>query len=236
MEQPRANESVGRLHSRLVYQRAYLAADGRFADLETATAALIERARALRMRQFESREDVVVHLARRKRADVVADGALRSAEADLLAGVARNRGHAGYQLLFGQRPMSVVVRLPLREEALAIRRIADLLDQVDFAALREKHQPLLWQAADELLAADDSLTQALAREALLASELTLFRLDVVRLFNTNYADILKAMPSDRQAVEQFFVRLGRRPRAADEPAGELDDDPADLPEAPAIPT
>jgi hypothetical protein len=206
---------LARLIDRAYFHHATLSAADAPAEQREAVQGWLDSALLLRTDQEGLRRRMLTAIARRERSDRRADQAISQLELAALGLVERRREDPRYVRLFHPRSLSALVRLPIPEEIKALRALADALEEPGLEPLRG-HQATLRASADALEAAHQELEEALASRGLLASRLTLLRMELVRLFQRSHATLTAAHPHDKAEVESFFIALyrGRRKKKA----------------------
>lgn len=225
MQKPKDREGVPRLRRRIVYHLAQLEAEPNFAELVEPSRALLSKLDAFGQSAVESADAVTRHLALRNRADRRADAIIDDFDLSLLKAVGRDRSDARYVLAYNGLTMSAIKRMPIEQEVKALRHLATALDEPGsgLESFKEDYQNRITQAADTLEAAEDALVQAFEAQAQQSVRRALLRLEVRRLLEKNYADILKTHPHDKDEVELYFLTIQSTARPAPDSEPSLDE-------------
>lgn len=217
MQKPRNGESARRLRRRVLYHSAQLEAEPKHAELLPPNLALLERLDAFAAQEQSVRDTITRALAGRDRKDRAADQLLRSVDLALLGLVNRDRDDSRYVLAYEGKTMSAIMRLSILDEVKALRHLASLMDaDGPLAPLADAYQANVQQAADGLEAAEQALVAALDARAKLSTTRTLLRLDVTRVFEKDYADLLQATPHDKDEVELYFFSFSASQKVEEE--------------------
>jgi hypothetical protein len=235
MQLPTTTEALPRLSARLEFHLAYLEASAAFDELVEPTRAWLRRADDLELRRKQIARLLIQRRAVRELADETADEALRAFEIQLLALARRVREDRRYQVAFGRAPLSALIRLAPADEARALQELLTALaalaqepDQADLADFLTREAPPLQEAADALAQAEAALQEALAQRVTFQRDLELFRMDLRRLLQKNYADIQQRYPHQKTRVERFFTNFRRSGGSAPITEDDLEDnDPED---------